>query len=231
MQSGLEYEFEGRPIINKPPPRHQGVHPNPGNITPVPKPIQTYIERYTPHDVRRPTVEEHYYTFKQTGSNVPPLNYNSYDAPSTPPKNYNPPPPQTHTYSLPPNMFPIPLQFTPSHRPVVPPAYNQDYIVTTNQNDNYPGHDSYDGGITNDDYTEYYYNIDTIQEDTDNYGQKYNGHDNMAPDSKPPTRRPPTSYQELVPDKEPVYNYNPIPSSTEVTDPSHSYTTQTPPQF
>ena len=177
------------------------------HYSPPPRQYQTTTPRYSQPTTKkygngrppiRYTNNEPVQSYDKEPYRPPPNNYQppkKYEPPPSnyqPPKQYEPPPPsyqEPDKYAPPPsNSFyeEPPYKEPEVYRPkppttVVPPAYNQDYYLTSDpQNDIYPGPDIYDGGSIH----------GPSITDRDSKYQDQNKYTYQEPTLGPPTRRP-----------------------------------------
>ena len=138
--------------------------------------------RYTPPPYESPKPRPPPPSYENKPYRPPPTDYSQqpsdkYDQPPAPASTYyeKPPPP---AYQEPSNSY------RPSRPPttVVPPAYNQDYYLTSDpQNDIYPGPDIYDGGSVH-------------GPSTNDRNPNYQNTNYQSPTLGPPTTRPEYGY-------------------------------------
>jgi len=152
-----------------------------------------------------PPVENYDQSFIPPGPSYPPHkpSYTNSAHPYTPPKpSYTPPAssytPQDPPYTPPASSYPLPEY--PSKRPeVMPPAYNQEYATSDDQESNFPGPDIYDGGnihgppnvVIKDDFDKINTGVEIQNDEVGESHKKYsleNQHHYPGPTSRPTKR-------------------------------------------
>jgi len=240
-QSPVNYRPQYEPPPYRPQQENSYNQSPPSNYNP-PKPP-------TPYSPPPPPYSHPFQNYNQPQSHYNPPSQQKPPPYSPPSQNYNQPPqtyvtirtptPQkNHETQRPSPPSPVSYNPPPPQRPVVPPAYNQDYYITTDPESQYPGPEIYDGGnihgpptvVLND-------KIDNTQGNTEphkynSHAQNYNSQEYLPATLVPPTRRPPSIYNKLKPtlayDKRPIYNNNNGQTINQKPTPPPSYNPQPP---